>query len=762
MTPKEKNLWKLTKGALFLVFCLFSFSVFAQNRTVRGTVKDASGEPLIGVTVQIQGTSSGTVTDMDGRFELENVPANAVLDFSYVGMQPQSVAVNGRSTIDITMREDVAALDEVVVVGYGTQLRREVTGSIANVSEKDFNKGITQTAADLLQGKVAGLVITSGSGDITSGQTIRLRGTSSLTGSSAPFVVIDGVPGMDLNSVAPQDIESISVLKDASATAIYGSRSASGVILVTTKKGKADQTMVDYNGFIGISDVTNVPEVLSAKEYRDYTSSHNINTAGMDLGADTNWFDEIMRTGFSQNHNISLSGGGKNSNYRASFSYFDLQGVVKDNSLQRYNLRMTFNQKALKDMLNISITGSVSTRDYSPTDTRNFVLAYNMLPVVPVKNADGSWYDTQEYDQGNPVRNIEYNSRLNKGGRYFGNIYAELKPFEGFTASLRLHKERANNDYGLYYNSQTERGRNEQGFAQRTNSTWDKELLETTVNYETQVNDHKMTLLGGYSYEDNYYQNSGAQNRQFVTDFFGYNNLQAGENLRPSDVWSGKNMTRLISFFGRATYNYKMRYLFEASVRRDGSSKFGANHKWATFPSFSAAWRMNEESFLADVKALDELKLRVGYGTSGNQEGIDPYQSLQLYGASGQYYDNGKWYRAYQISQNANPDLKWEETSMLNVGLDFSFLNSRISGTFEYYDKRTDDLLYTYQVPVPPYLFNEMLANVGSMSNKGVEFLLTGDIIRKPDLRWTASLNLAHNKNEITKLSSDKFSTTSI
>ena len=762
MTPKEKNLWKLTKRALFLVFCLFSFSVFAQNRTVRGTVKDASGEPLIGVTVQIQGTSSGTVTDMDGRFGLENVPANAVLDFSYVGMQPQSVAVNGRSTIDITMREDVAALDEVVVVGYGTQLRREVTGSIANVSEKDFNKGITQTAADLLQGKVAGLVITSGSGDITSGQTIRLRGTSSLTGSSAPFVVIDGVPGMDLNSVAPQDIESISVLKDASATAIYGSRSASGVILVTTKKGKADQTMVDYNGFIGISDVTNVPEVLSAKEYRDYTSSHNINTAGMDLGADTNWFDEIMRTGFSQNHNISLSGGGKNSNYRASFSYFDLQGVVKDNSLQRYNLRMTFNQKALKDMLNISITGSVSTRDYSPTDTRNFVLAYNMLPVVPVKNADGSWYDTQEYDQGNPVRNIEYNSRLNKGGRYFGNIYAELKPFEGFTASLRLHKERANNDYGLYYNSQTERGRNEQGFAQRTNSTWDKELLETTVNYETQVNDHKMTLLGGYSYEDNYYQNSGAQNRQFVTDFFGYNNLQAGENLRPSDVWSGKNMTRLISFFGRATYNYKMRYLFEASVRRDGSSKFGANHKWATFPSFSAAWRMNEESFLADVKALDELKLRVGYGTSGNQEGIDPYQSLQLYGASGQYYDNGKWYRAYQISQNANPDLKWEETSMLNVGLDFSFLNSRISGTFEYYDKRTDDLLYTYQVPVPPYLFNEMLANVGSMSNKGVEFLLTGDIIRKPDLRWTASLNLAHNKNEITKLSSDKFSTTSI
>lgn len=322
---------------------------------------------------------------------------------------------------------------------------------------------------------------------------------------------------MDLNSVAPQDIESISVLKDASATAIYGSRSASGVILVTTKKGKADQTAVEYNGFIGESTVTNVPDVLSAKEYREYCASHNINTEGMDLGADTNWFDEIMRTGFRQNHNLSLSGGGKNNNYRASLSYFDLKGVVKDNSLQRYNVRLTFNQKALNDLLNISFTGSITQRDYSPTDTRNFVLAYNMLPVVPVKFEDGTWYDTQEFDQGNPVRNIEYNSRLNKNSLYFGNIFAELNPFEGFTAAIRLHKQRANNDYGLYYNSETERGRNDQGFAQRTNWTRDKELLETTVNYETQINDHKMTFLGGYSYEDNYYQNSGAPNGNYFS-----------------------------------------------------------------------------------------------------------------------------------------------------------------------------------------------------------------------------------------------------
>ena len=733
-----------------------------QKKTITGTIVDINGEPVIGANIIEVGTTNGTVTDVNGKFSL-SVENDAVIRISYIGYLEQEINTEGKTSFNIVLQEDTQTLEEVVVVGYGTQLRREVTGSIANVTEKDFNKGITQTAIDLLQGKVAGLVITSGSGDITSEQIIRLRGTSSLTGSSAPFVVIDGVPSMSLNSVAPQDIESISVLKDASATAIYGSRSASGVILVTTKKGRADHTLVEYNGYIGQSTVTNKPDLLTADEYREYTASNNIDTEGLDLGGNTDWFDEILRTSFSQNHNLSLSGGGKNSNYRASISYFNLKGVVKDNSIQRYNVHFTFNQKALNDMMNFSFTGALTQRDYSPTDTRNFLLAYNMIPVVPVKFEDGSWFDTREYDQGNPVRNIEYNSQLHKNGRFFGNIFAELKPFEGFTAAIRLHKERANDDYGLYYNSETERGRNDQGFAKRENWTSDKQLLETTLNYESQINnDHKMSFLAGYSYEDNYFQNSGAQNRQFVTDLFGYNNIQAGEDLRPDDVWSGKNMNRLVSFFGRANYNYKMRYLFEASVRRDGSSKFGANHKWATFPSFSAAWRIIEEDFMKNATYIDELKLRVGYGFSGNQEGIDPYQSLQLYGASGKYYDEGKWFTAYQISQNANPDLKWEETSMFNIGLDFSFLNNRINGTLEYYDKRTEDLLYTYQVPVPPFLYSEMLANVGSMSNKGIEFLLSGDIIRKSNFRWTTSINMAHNKNEITKLSGDQYSTTSI
>ena len=289
--------------------------------------------------------------------------------------------------------------------------------------------------------------------------------------SSQPFIVVDGVPGMSLNSVAPQDIESISVLKDASAAAIYGSRSASGVILITTKKGQRNQTTTEYDGYVAVDNVTNVPELLNAQEWRDYATKNSINTAGLDKGGNTDWFDEIMRTGITQNHSLSLSGSTKSSNYRASISYLNQEGVVKDNVMERYNARMSFNQKALNDKLDLTFTGVMTQRNYSPTDTRNFVLAYNMIPVYPVKNSDGTWYDNQEYDQGNPVRNIEYNKQENKNSLYFGNIKADLDIFEGLKASLNVLKQRETNDYSQYYDSQTERGRNDIGYAQRNSWT---------------------------------------------------------------------------------------------------------------------------------------------------------------------------------------------------------------------------------------------------------------------------------------------------
>ncbi len=727
-----------------------------------GTVKNSQGEPVPGATIAIKGTSRGTITDSGGNYSLTDVPADAVLVVTFIGMKPQELEVDGRTTVNVTMEDEVIDLGEVVAIGYGTLQKREVSGSITNVSEKDFNKGVTRNAVDLLQGKVAGLVITSGSGDVTSDQTIRLRGTSSLTGSSTPFVVIDGVPGLSLNSVAPQDIETMSVLKDASAAAIYGSRSASGVIVITTKMGRQNQNVVQYNGYVATDFVSNKPDVLTAAEWRNYAKENDINTEGLDKGADTDWFDEIMRTGITHNHDISLSGGANKHNYRASISYQEREGVVKDNYQDRLNARLTFTQKALNDRLDITVTGAMTERDYSPTYTRNFVLAYNMLPVYPVKNSDGTWFDTEEYDQGNPVRNIEYNKRLHKNNLYYLNGKADLEILKGLTAGVNVLKERENDDYGLYYKSQTEAGRNDNGYGLREGWTRDKKLLETTVNYKFEVGSQKLNFLAGYSYEENNYQKSGAQNRQFSTDFFDYNNIGAGENLRSGDVWSEANMSKLISFFGRVNYSLKDRYILTATIRRDGSSKFGKNEKWGTFPSLSAAWRIVDEPFMEGNGIFQELKLRAGYGISGNQDGLDPYQSLELYGRSGQYYDDGKWYTAYQISQNANPNLKWEETSMFNIGIDYSLFDARLSGAVEYYQKKTSDLLYTYQVPVPPYLYSSMIANVGDMENKGIEMVINGDVIRKDDLRWTLSVNLAHNKNEITKLSNADFATESI
>ena len=758
--PKGK--WTIMLLSMVLLLVLTTGMAFGQKKSISGKIIDSSGMGIPGAAVVVKGTTTGITTDMDGMFTLMLPDDAKILVISFVGMINQEAVIDTKSVYNFTLAEETIGLEEVVAIGYGTQTKREISGSVVNVSAKNFNKGVVTSGVDLLKGKVAGLTITNGSGDITKEQTIRLRGTSSLTASSAPFIVIDGVPGMSLSSVAPQDIESMSVLKDASAAAIYGSRSGSGVILITTKKGKKDQTTVDYEGYVAVDNVTNKPDLLNADEWRSYTKTNNIDVSGLDKGGNTDWFGEIMRTGVTKSHSLSLSGAGKSNNYRASISYLDRQGVVKDNYLKQYNARFSFNQKALQDRLNIAFNGAITQRDYQESDTRNFVLAYNMLPVYPVKNEDGTWFDSQEYDQGNPVRNQTYNSQPHKNSLYFGNIKADLDIMEGLVAGINVLKQRESDDFGQYYNSTTERGRNDLGYAKREAFTRDKQLLEATINYKKIVGSHNFNVLGGYSYEDNYYQKTGAQNRQFVTDLFGFNNLSAGENLRAGDVWSEKNMNKLISFFGRVNYSYLSKYILTASIRRDGSSKFGKNHQWGTFPSASAAWQMKEESFLKDVSFLDELKFRVGYGISGNQDGLDPYLSLPLYGKSGQYYDDGKWYSAYQFDQNENPNLKWEETAMFNAGFDFSFLSGRISGSIEYYDKQTSDLLYLYTVPQPPYLKATMMANVGSMSNKGFEVLISGDIIRKENLRWTTTVNFAHNKNEITSLSNDNFTTTSI
>lgn len=734
-----------------------------QQRVINGRITDAKGQPVAGANILEKGTTNGVITDVDGKYTINLSSPDPVLVISFVGYTSQEVTVGTQKTVDVTLSENAIGLDEIVVVGYGTQQKRAISGSVANITQKSFNSGITRTAADFIQGKVAGLTITTSSGDVTSEQTMRLRGTSSLTGKSEPFVVIDGVPGLSLNSVAPQDIESISILKDASASAIYGSRSASGVILITTKKGTQDRTTVDYNAYVAIDKVSNLPDLLTADEYRQYASDNNIDISVFDKGANTNWFKEITRTGFTQNHDLSISGAGTSSNYRVSVSYLDQEGVVIDNYNKRINTRFAVNQKALDNHLDINISGGLNQRDYQKSKTSNFVLAYNVVPTIPVKNADGSWWDSDEYDQGNPVRNMTYNKFPRKESQIYVNGKATLTILKGLSAGLNLYKERISYDEGNYTDSRTRDGRADNGIAKRYFYTRDKNLLETTLNYAKRFGSHDVNILGGYSYEDYHNQEATAQSKYFVTNIFGFNNLEAGEKLLPGDVTSKGDMYKLISFFGRVNYSFEDRYILSLALRRDGSSKFGLNNKWGTFPSVSAAWRVIDEPFMQSLKSfMDELKLRAGYGISGNQSGLDPYQSMSLYGSSGLYYDNGAWHTSYSVNQNPNADLRWESTGMFNIGVDFSIMNARLSGTIEYYNKITNDLLYKYAVPVPPYMYAEMVANVGSMRNRGFEVTLNGDIIRQNNFRWSMSINAAHNENEITSLSNDEFTTSEI
>lgn len=761
---KKKILYFL-QGAMLISLLIFSQSLFAQNLTVRGTVKDASGELLVGVTVQVANTSSGTVTDLDGRFVIQNVPATATLEVSYVGMKSVNISVDGKTNFEITLEEDTEILEEVVVVGYGTQTRREITGSIANVSEENFNKGITRDASDLLQGKVAGLIITSGSGDVTRGSQIRLRGTSTLQNDQGPMIVIDGIPGGDMSTVSPSDIESISVLKDASSAAIYGSRAAGGVILITTKRGSGAKSLIQYDGYLSVDKVANKPSMMNASQWRETNKMLNNDISKFDsYKADTDWFGEMLRTGISTNHSLSLSGGGSKHNYRASYTYLDRTGIARDNEMQRHSFRLQFQQRGINDRLRIGMTGSGTITDMSFPFIDDYILAYNMPPVYPVFNEDGSYFTAanNNYDQGNPVQNQDQNYRKTSNNYFYGAGDIQFDITEDLNVKASLYKSRFSNDYSEWRDPRNSRGYSDNGLAIKRANRWDRELMEWTANYQTAfgANElHKIDAIVGYSWENNESSSQSAQASDFIVSSMGADNIQSGNLLKIGEVTSGRNAFKLISFFGRVHYGYQERYMVTATVRRDGSSKFGANHKWGTFPSASAAWGISQESFMKDVTWVNDLKLRAGYGVTGNQDGLQPYRSLELYSAAGTYYSDGSQLTAYKISQNANPDLKWESTAMLNIGLDFSFFKNRLSGTIEWYDKQTSDMLYTYSVPTPTYVYDKMQANVGDMSNKGIELMLNIDVVRGKDFNYSTSVNLAHNKNKVTKLSNELYST---
>lgn len=770
---KTFNAFGTLKASLLSVLMSFCvIAAFAQGGTVKGTVTDDTGEPVIGANVVEKGSTNGTITDIDGNYSLQVTNMNGVLQFSFIGYNTTEENIGGRTTINVQLNSGVINLGEVVAIGYGTQTRREITGSVTNVDEASFNKGISRDASDLLRGKVAGLSITSGSADITQGSMIRLRGTSTLMNDQGPMIVIDGVPGGDMSSVAPSDIESISVLKDASSQAIYGSRAAGGVILITTKKGTGARTTVNYDGYVGIDVAANKPDMLTAQEWIDVNKQlGNYDTDAVqgivkNYHADTDWFGEVLRTGFSQSHSVSLTGGSSTSNYRASYTYLDRQGVAKNNGLRRHSFRFQVQQRALKNKLRLTLDASGTLTDAFRPQGGDFIRAYNMIPLYPVYNPDGSWFEGangalyNEYDMGNPVHAMAENYNKTKSSVFYGRGEIQYDIIDGLNIKADLYKSRSSYDQSVWNQATNYAGAGSNSNATRNNWSDDRLLMEYTLNFDKTFGDHKVGALAGYSWESNEHSSHYAYVEGFDVTSMGADNIQTGSRPKAGDVTSGRNAYKLISFFGRATYSYKERYMVTATIRRDGSSKFGKNHKWGTFPSVSAAWGISQEPFMQNVKWVDDLKLRAGYGVTGNQDGLSPYKSLELYESYGTYGVDQK--TAFRVSQNANPDLKWESTHMFNIGLDFALFHGRLGGTIEYYSKKTKDMLYNYSVPTPTYVYNTIAANVGDMTNKGIELTLNWNVIKSRDFDWTTVLTLSHNENKVTRLSNDFYSTSAI
>ena len=734
----------------------------AQKITASGTVYDAAGEVLMGATVRELGTQNGVATDMDGKFSL-SCNASSTLEISYIGYLTKKVKPG--KGIKVLLEEDANMLDETVVVGvgYGTMRKNDLTGSIASVSAKDLKHGVITSAEQMLQGKVAGLSVVQASGSPENGASIRLRGGTSLSASNSPLIVVDGIPGVDMNTVQPSEIQSIDVLKDASAAAIYGSRGANGVIIVTTNRQSSDaeNVNVQYNGYVAVGNQAKYLDILSANQWRGYVRENNLLDA-QDYGANTDWQKELTRTAISHSHNILFSNTRKNSGFHASVTYQNNQGVVKRNYFTRLAGSLTAFQKVLNGRLRLEEAINTNFDTWHPTDGRIFERAFNLNPTVPVFNPDGTYTQISGTNTENPVEILNKRTDDEKRHRFLGYFKVDYEFIPGLTGSANMSYEYNQSTTGLFKpNDAKMEGQSEKGWAQRAHAEYTNRQLETYLTYDKKFTDvHHINLMAGYSYMDNVAEGFGGTRSGFDTNAFGYNNLGAGTDYRQGDVYSYKNSSKLISFYGRANYTLMDKYMITATVRRDGSSRFGADHKWGTFPSVSLAWRLGNEKFMESTRSwLDNLKLRVGYGVTGNQNGVEPYKSLSVLSSAGAaYYDasTGTWKNSYVQAQNANPNLKWESTAQWNVGVDFGFLN-RINGTLEFYHKKTSDLLWTYPVPQPPYLVGTMLANVGDMVNKGVELTLGANIVRSKDFNLSANASIAYNKQEITKLSNDTY-----
>ena len=896
---KQCSIHGLLTSMLLIVFSLMSNDAIAQ-KAIRGTVLDEANEPIIGASVLVKGTTNGSITGVDGTFNVKANPSD-VLVISYVGYATVEQQVGNQTQLVIHLREDSKVLNDVVVIGYGSTTKKELTGSVTSMKKDDLNPGTFTNAMGMLQGKVAGLQIINPNGaDPTAKYEVLLRGTNTLSAGQGPLIIIDGVAGADIRNINFQEVESIDVLKDGSAAAIYGTRGTNGVIIVTTKRARSGKTEVSYDGQLTVGVVSRRAKPLSASEYKSVIKEYRPELESYIFDSDTDWFKEITQTPFSHKHNLSISGGSEKFSHHTSFNYEKSDGLQKHNSSEKLMARTNIRQSLLDKWVDLDYNLNIIHRKYSPSSTSAFMQAFTHNPTEPV-------YDDSDPDAGgysrikameyyNPVAIINERNMESKNDNYGANIRATLNilPIKGlkwenfvsydkfshhtsfnYEKSDGLQKHNSSEklmartnirqslldkwvdlDYNLniihrkyspsstsafmqafthnptepvYDDSDPDAGGysrikameyynpvaiiNERNMESKNDNyganiratlnilpikglkwenfvSYDKEQYETreyythyypsligtngqayienyqendtqyesTLNYSNIFGKHSIQALLGYTYQYTYSTSASMTNSGFDFDDNQTHNIGTGTNLTEgkASMSSNKEDNTYIGFFGRFMYNYDDKYLLSASLRRDGSSRFGDNNKWGWFPAVSVGWRINKEKFLSNVKWIDDLKLRAGYGVTGNQD-FSNYKSLMMMTTAGKFYYNGQWINTYQPASNANPDLKWEKKAEFNVGVDMTMFDNRLSFTFDYYKRTTSNLLYDYIVPTPPYVYNTLFTNVGKVTNEGVELTISGTPFNTRDFTWNTSLTVSHNKNKLVKFTNDEF-----
>ena len=760
MKAKPSNLRVAVLSVVWTLALMIAPQMMAQSLTVSGTVYDTSGDVMIGATVSVKGQERiATATDLDGRYSLANVPSDGTLVFSFVGFQAVEEAVKGRTTINATMKEDAELLDEVVVVGYGSLSRREVSSSIVQVNRDDFQKGAMNNPMEMLTGKVAGLnVSTTAAANPNGSSDLQVRGATSVMAGNGPLIVIDGVAGGDIRTLAPQDIESMSVLKDAASSAIYGTRGANGVILITTKKGtgQAGLPVVTYESYAAMAIARDKPSVLSPYEFR-------LSRRGNDYGASTDWYGEITRdVSYDTNQYVGIDGSLANGGYyTASVNYKKANGLDIVSGRQEFGGRAAVSANTLDNHLRFTATLNARRVNEKWGDDGMFDTALTMNPTIPVFNPDGSYFQpTSPTDVKNPVQQLKVNT--SEGQRTYLLGTADLKydiwHNDNHNVSTTLSYSYNYNDLkSNYYTPSTSGESYWGGYAGRASIKYEKwftNRLEWIANYSWHNDNHDVKLVGGYSYECSDYEQMFQQNNNFTFDSPLWWGIGAGTWLSEgkAQMYAGKSQSKLVGFFGRVNYSWSNMLFLSASVRHEGSTKFGADRKWGTFPAASVAWEMAEAPFLKDyVQIVQSLKPRFSYGMTGRSD-FDAYQSLSTYSPYGTYLIDGSWVTGYAPSNNANPYLGWEKLSSFNVGVDFMLFN-RLNGSIDYFDRSSQDLLYNYTAPQPPYVYSNILVNVGTVRNRGVEIALNGDVLTSTPVKWSMGINWSYGTTKLTKLS---------